>query len=472
MVTQMWDFEKKIFRYVQEHNLIQPHSRILIACSGGVDSVALLHFFARQQKVLQVQLGVIHIDHQLRGEQSAEDGRFVSTLCNKYNFPFYGEDVPIPKIMEEQGGNVQAICRMERYKRFEHIMRTERYDVLVTAHHAEDQLETMLMQLTKGQMPSGMPVVRKLSTGQLVRPFFPVLKQELYTYVAKLESNYREDPSNSKDDYLRNRFRHHIVPFLTQENPQVASLASELAAEIQENEKLLDEYAIAKLEAIITWSDEQLPSFIRTDFVKPHVALQKRMITLLLNYLYRKNDLQVEITSSLRQQLFQQVQCSAGHTTIDLPHQFQFIRQYDQVTIIRKTAQPNECPPQQMERGSWYTWGSMELFWDHVDDVSPEEQNNALSVMYFDGQPSDFPFLIRQRMPGDRMQLRGMEKTKKLARLFIDEKIDQFERDRLPVITTAQGEVCAIPSVRFDVRFSKHRENDEQYIFLTNKRKD
>ena len=102
-----------------------------------------------------IEVAAIHVDHKLRGKESAADGTFVARLCEVYGIPFFGGSVPVPAIIEKDGGNVQAVCREGRYAFFEEIMTKHGYDVLATAHHAEDQLETVLMQVTKGSQPFG-----------------------------------------------------------------------------------------------------------------------------------------------------------------------------------------------------------------------------------------------------------------------------------------------------------------------------
>ena len=165
----MKDFDKTIFRFIEDGSLIALKSRVIVACSGGVDSVALLHFFAVNREKFGVDVAAVHVDHMLRGAESAADGELVRDLCSKLGVPFFGGHVPVPEIIENEGGNVQAICREGRYAFFSKTMFEQSYNVLVTAHHAEDQLETVLMQVTKGITPSGIPMKRNIDGGELVR---------------------------------------------------------------------------------------------------------------------------------------------------------------------------------------------------------------------------------------------------------------------------------------------------------------
>ena len=156
----MQKFERKILDFIQKEALLSAGQRVLVACSGGVDSVALLLFMTCFRERLGIEVAAVHVDHMLRGQESAEDGAFVETICEKLGIPFYSGEVPVPSILEVEGGNVQDICRSGRYSFFNKVMRAEHYEVLATAHHAEDQLETVLMQLSKGSVPLGIPVKR------------------------------------------------------------------------------------------------------------------------------------------------------------------------------------------------------------------------------------------------------------------------------------------------------------------------
>src|SRR5699024_7968318 len=154
-----------------------------------------------------IEVGAIHVDHMLRGAESAEDAFVVKQLCEEFGLPFYSEQVPIRAILESQGGNMQQVCRQQRYARLEQTMKSEQFTVLATAHHADDQLETVLIQLSKGQSLNGMPIQRAFHSGKIVRPFLPLKKSELYTYTTQCKIKFREDPSNQQDYYLRNRMR-------------------------------------------------------------------------------------------------------------------------------------------------------------------------------------------------------------------------------------------------------------------------
>ena len=456
----MHDFEKKILDFIHKEALLSSGRRVLVGCSGGVDSVALLLFMASIREKLRVEVAAAHVDHMLRGEESADDGEFVKELCNKLGIPFYGGSVPVPSILDKDGGNVQDVCRSGRYAFFDAMMRAERYDVLATAHHAEDQLETVLMQLAKGSIPLGIPVSRKVEGGSIIRPFLPAMKEELLFYVKEQGAQFREDPSNESDAYLRNRLRRHVAPVILAENPTAAVNVVKMTTGLQEDEMLLDSLTKEQFTSIVTFTEDGLPTFSLILFRRMHTALQKRFIPLLLNYLYHGETSHVEYNTALLNQLHHHLSASAGNITIDLPKGYRFVREYGTVSIVRNVDTSGNSL-QVLQKGKWINWGDVLLYWNDADAQDME----AAESMYFDFPESELPLYVRGRKEGDRIWLPGMAQPKRLSRLFIDEKIGAEKRRKLPVVTTAHGEICAIPGVRYGIQFKNRKTEREKYIF-------
>lgn len=461
----MKNLKHTVLRFIKEQSLVMPADRVLVACSGGVDSVALLHFLARHRCEMEIEVAAVHVDHMLRGKESAEDGLFVEQLCNMLDVPFFGGKVPVPKMVEENGGNVQAICRAGRYAFFSEVMQKESYTILATAHHAEDQLETVLMQVAKGGKPLGMPIKRKLDGGDLIRPFLPLMKAELYSYIADQDLQYREDPSNASDAYLRNRFRHQLLPVLLDENPAAAKNVVKVSGWLQEDEELLEKLALEQYERIVEFTEEGIPSVKKELFSRIHPALQRRVITLVLRYIYDGESLSVPYNSALIGQLLHHFAEQDGNVSISLPHGYRLVREYARLTFVRETQQPNEIMQKRLPKRIWTDIGKgLHLFWTEVDDSTEELFTGVDDIFYVDLPDSAFPLYVRRREVGDRILLPGMAHPKRLSRLFIDEKVPMTERDRLPVIVTAQGMVCAIPGLRYGVTFSRNRTERSNYI--------
>ncbi|QTD40264.1 tRNA lysidine(34) synthetase TilS [Sporosarcina sp. Te-1] len=458
-------FERKVMEYIERRSLIGRGDRILVACSGGVDSVGLLLFLAKQRHFLDIELVAVHVDHMLRGEESKEDGVYVKELCTRFEIPFYGGQVPVPELIGKEGGNVQDVCRKGRYGYFAKVMAEGGYTKLAVAHHAEDQLETVIMQLSKGSVPIGMRDARAVQGGMLIRPFMTVDKLEIRSYIEKFGVEHREDPSNASDKYTRNYLRHHAVPPILKTNHMAAANSVRMTESLQEDDALLSDLANEAFSRLLSLTAECLPSFEIKHFASMHPALQKRMIPLLLNYLYRGEEIPVEYSGALVEQLLRQLQTDAGNAELHLPGGYLCIREYGVVRFEKSVKEPEPDPPKILLKGVWTRWGKQCFYWNAVSAAGLPSTDEYDERMYFTLPVTDFPLFVRARKDGDRIWLKGMPKPKRLSRLFIDEKVAAQKRDRLPIIVTADDEVCAVPGVRYGKLFSR-QANGEEYVFM------
>lgn len=466
----MSDFEKKISRFIEQEMLLRRGDRVVVACSGGVDSIGLLHYLATNRQELHVDVAAVHVDHMLRGVESALDGEFVKGLCESYGIPFFGGSVPVPLILAEEGGNVQKICREGRYTYFSEVLTTASYNILAVAHHAEDQLETVLMQVTKGVKPIGMPIHREMDGGRLIRPFLPAMKEEIQGYLEDNNLDFREDPSNSSDAYLRNRFRHHIVPFVLGENVSAARNSVKLTSRLQEDEELLSSLALQHFKEYVEFGSDGTPSIDVALFLRMHPALQRRLITLLLKYLYDGETILVEYNSALIETLFHQLFSTDGTVSIDLPLGYKFIREYGKMSFARSVHPQGNAKQLVLPKGEWTSWGKdLMLYWTEKNNSTAGPFLDVDEVFYFSLPDSSLPLGIRSRQDGDRIVLAGMEQAKRLSRLFIDEKVAVRKRDSLPVLITAEGDICAVPGLRYGKVFTKNDMVQNKYIFCVRK---
>lgn len=457
----MEPFEERVLRYIKQQQLILAGDRLLIACSGGVDSMALLHFFDAVKNFLQIDIAVVHVDHMLRGEVSAQDRLFVEAFCRERGITVYSTAIPIPKILEQEGGNSQAICRRERYQFFDDVMEKEHYTKLVTAHHADDQLETMLMALTKAATINGIQGMRPsriFSQGTIIRPFLLVTKREIGEYLERKGGFYREDASNAKDTYTRNRFRHHIIPLLVEENKQVAIHASQLSTQLQQDNDYLMELAHQAFHRIVTKKGENLYVVEIRAYQKVPVALQKRLILILLNYIY--NNVSTLHSQSLLSSIFTLFTTENGSATVHLPAQFIARREYGIVTFGPAQSVSVQAP-YILVQNKWQKFADFEIF------IGPSNQQQEGDCYYFCSSTVKLPLTVRTRKQGDRIQLVGMEHAKRLSRLFIDDKIPLEKRDSWPILVDSEDNLLAVLGVRVNNKFSKQRRADDDYMLIT-----
>ena len=461
----MRDFEQKVLQFIESEHLINDGSRLLIACSGGVDSMALLTFFDKYKKTLGIELFVAHVDHMLRGEQSAGDRIFVEQFCEGRGIPCFSTAIPIPDILEEHGGNSQAVCRKERYGFFTTIMQEKEIDTLVTAHHADDQLESILMGLARAGTITGMQgihVKRLFAEGIVIRPFLMVTKDEIRGYLQKSGVSFREDASNEKDDYTRNRFRHHVVPLLKAENEFIAQHATQFSLQLMQDDAYLRQLAQQVFDRLVIKKSENCYEIEIITFLQEPLALQRRLILILLNYIY--NDANTFQSHTLCTSILKLFQTQNGSSMINLPKGFVVSRQYGKM-FFQKEQEKAPVASKELTLNEWTEWRGVRIYIGENSRITPR-LNEGSQIYYISADTLAFPIRLRTREVGDRIQLPGMSNSKRLSRLFIDEKVPLTKRDDWPLVVDAHNEVLAALGLRVSSKFSRTRRTVDDYVFI------
>ncbi|QSB11818.1 tRNA lysidine(34) synthetase TilS [Lysinibacillus fusiformis] len=464
-------FELKVKTFIEEEQLLQQGDHLLIAVSGGVDSMALLHYFVQTQEQWNIQVEAVHVDHMLRGEASAEDRAFVQKYCDDNGVYLHATEIPIPAIMAQENGNTQLICRRERYRYFKEVLQKTNANKLVTAHHADDQLESVLMALTKNATMNSMQGIRpqRLFEGKsLIRPFLTVTKSEIGEYLLRKGLDYREDASNSKDTYVRNRFRHHVVPLLEAENPRVTEQVTHFTKQLQEDDTFLMALAQDVFSQIIIRSNENTYSMEIEAFQLVPLALQRRLILILLNYLYKdSNTIQ---SYALLTSILKLCDTTAGYAEIHLPEDFLAVRRYGKLTIQKNEPLEGRASPENQVISTANGWTTLtngeRLRVVNLHDLSSELLTDTAQLFYFNASKLHLPLYVRARRDGDRMLLKGMDQPKRLSRLFIDEKIPLNERNSWPLLISQSDEVVAVIGVRMGIFFSTTPQPNDDTVLI------
>ncbi|KAA6435758.1 tRNA lysidine(34) synthetase TilS [Rufibacter glacialis] len=207
---------EKVSNYITTHQLATPETRVLAAVSGGLDSVVLADVLHR----LKLPFAVLHCNFGLRGEESDADELFVRKLAKQYDAPFYSEQFQTQAFAQQEGISTQMAARTLRYQWFEQMRQQLGYDVIATAHHQSDALETVLLNLVRGTGLAGLHGILP-QNGNLIRPLLGLTKDDLYDWLVAKRLAWREDSSNESLKYNRNKVRHEVIPVLKQLNPNL-----------------------------------------------------------------------------------------------------------------------------------------------------------------------------------------------------------------------------------------------------------
>ena len=385
---------QKLLQMMQAKGYFNRHKKILVAVSGGADSMSLLHFLYNHQKDLEIQLGIAHVNHKQRQESEHEEA-YLRHWAEEHKVPFHYSAF--------SGKFSETAARTFRYEFFKQVMKEYDYSALVTAHHADDQAETIFMRLLRGSRLrhlTGISAIRPFGTGQIIRPFLHLTKAQLPV------TFHFEDRSNTSLAYLRNRIRLSYLPTLSQENPKIKEHLCLLAEEIG-----LMEQALGELTKDISITDLSV-------FQQQSDAVQ---LFLLQNYLDSFPDLQLskgqfnQLISYLRKNASGKMPLKNGYELVKTQTYF----------LIRKEASISLSPPCLLEFGKSVEFEDYTLTFSEFNDVS---NTDAISIW------SDAPIVIRHRKEGDKIDLGSHHK--KLRRLFIDNKI--LEKDRQKAIIGEQ----------------------------------
>ncbi|WP_332059199.1 tRNA lysidine(34) synthetase TilS [Streptococcus canis] len=395
---------QEIYNETQKQAYFDKHHRVLIAVSGGVDSMNLLHFLHLYQEDFQIRIGIAHVNHKQRAESDMEE-TYLRAWAQDHNIPIY--------ISYFEGKFSEKAARDWRYKFFQKIMKREGYSALVTAHHLDDQAETIMMRLIRGSRLrhlSGIKSVQSFGTGQLIRPFLSFSKTDLPKIF------HFEDTSNEKTDFLRNRIRKNYLPLLNQENPQFVQGLNQLAFE---NNLLFQ--AFTALTSKITV----------TNLVEFHNQPISVQYFLLQNYLENFPDLHVKKS------------------------------QFKQLLHLIQTAKQGYYP---LKSGYYLLLDQLSF---KIDKILPETEfievekvlkyNNVLQYRDYrfrfteeDSQPPNqigiplyhlSPITLRKRQKGDRISFGHF--SKKLRRLFIDGKFSIADRQKA-IIGEQEGKIIFV----------------------------
>ncbi|MFC4410236.1 tRNA lysidine(34) synthetase TilS [Chungangia koreensis] len=454
----------QVLSFIREHSLIQNGDRVLVACSGGSDSMALLHFLHEERNSLHIDVSAVHVNHMLRGEESEEDCRFVERFCSERLIPFYGRAIPIPDLLAVEKGNLQAICRRERYNYFEEVMIEGEFNVLALAHHADDQLETVLMNIVRGtalNRSPGMQISRDISNRKLIRPFMGITKMDILRYIDEQGLAFREDSSNLKDNYTRNRFRHHILPLIKEENENASHSAVKWAERQNEDERFMNELAEMEFNKAAKPDGKGGITLDTVQFSRIPPALQRRTVLLLLNYLYDQS----QIGNQLIEAVWNQCKSADGNAELYLPDGTKLIRRYQTVHLERHPEEQQKTEALHFPIDTWIDAGNgIRLKWTRTD--SGEDEHPSMERWFFNLHPDEQPLCVRARKEGDRIQLPKLSSPKRVSRVFIDAKVSIEQREQLPLIVSAKDEVLAIPTFRYGNRFSSVCKGNESYILF------
>jgi len=461
--------ETKVKAFLHHQAFSLTSKKIVIGVSGGPDSLALLHYLLAEKEKQDLHLVVAHVDHMFRGQESYEDAIFVRDFCEQHRIPFEMTRVNVPEIMNKTGKSSQIAARDVRYEFFLKIMEKYQYPFLALAHHGDDQMETMLMRVTRGSTGlarAGIPFIRPFYKGTIFRPFLGLERADIIDYCQKQNLSPRIDPSNEKGIYSRNRFRKEIIPFLKKENPHVHEHFQRFSEELTSDEIFLQELTVQQMNTVMTKKEESKITIDIQRFLEVALPLQRRGIQLILNYLYKEKP--ASLSAVHIDQVFFLIQHPHPSGQLDFPNGLKVTRSYYSLSFQFESIEVPSYHFEMTEPGVINLPNGGEIRSRYViGEIPPIDGNTALLSV----NRLKWPIIIRSRKEGDRMTIKGMQGSKKLKSIFIDQKVPVQERNLWPVVTDKDGRIIWLPGLKKS-SIEGIDYTAQQYILFTYQSKD
>ncbi|WP_422659030.1 tRNA lysidine(34) synthetase TilS [Paenibacillus sp. EC2-1] len=440
----------------REKQLWTARDVIIVAVSGGPDSVALLHVLHEiSTRSTPLTLICAHVHHGFR-QESDDEAVMVQNLGESLGILVETAYIDVPAYMEQSGKGVQEAARDKRYEFLFEV--AEKYSArsIALAHHADDQAETVLMRLLRGTGPSGlagMKIKRVQKNVELIRPFLRINKTDLIELCDQRGYSYAVDHSNLTTKYRRNAVRLEVLPYLEQYNGQISSSLNQLAEVTGEEDDFMELTAENAYRSLVREIDGRL-AFDAPSFLGLHVALQRRLIKLILNYLSadQENTDFVKI-ETVRQGVIQE---RRTNWRLDLGGGLTCIREYGEVSFYPKplAGQGNYIYQLNSPDGRNLVLPEIGKILKLVR-MNGEEMRDSIKMSSgeasFDADQLVFPLTIRSRRPGDKIKIMGLNGSKKVKDILIDEKIPPSVRSVIPMVCDGSGSIVWIPGVRRSV---------------------
>ena len=467
--------EPRVQHFIREHHLVLGQSHLLVAVSGGPDSVCLLHILVRLRNELGIRLHVAHLNHQLRGAEAEADAHYVSNLARRLGIPATIEQRDVKGYQKHKRISLEEAAREVRYTFLAQVAKAIGASRVAVGHTRDDHIETILMHLVRGTGTRGLrglqPRAEWQSSGNsltIIRPLLQVSREETASYCHDHELTPRIDASNLSLSPLRNRIRHQLLPLLKSYNPQVTEALLRTAGIASDDLAIIDKEG-SQLWAKIARRQENTIILDKKGLLELPSALKRNLLRMSLEKLLG-NVMDIEMRHI--EEIMNALTKPAGKR-LSLPGGLTFCVEYDQYLIGKDPAALSPLPtlegesqlklPGKTTLPGWCVEASI------IDREQIAEKGNEFTAC-FDRDKTGDKLVVRSRQPGDRFQPLGMSQPKKLNEFMIDAKIPHTWRRRIPLVCSPQHIIWVV-GWRIDDRV-KVTDATRQVLCLEFKRAD
>ncbi|MCS6288547.1 MAG: tRNA lysidine(34) synthetase TilS [Nitrospira sp.] len=458
---------KQVVRAIRARRLLEPGQKILVAVSGGPDSLALLSILRQLAPAWNLSLTVVHCNYGLRGAESDGDASFVAALCRRLELPCHIRRLAVDCAGAGESSSLQARAREARYRLFRDVLTELGADRVALGHTADDQAETVLLRMLRGAGLRGLAGMPHIRERLFVRPLLSCSRQEILAYLQAVGLSYRTDSSNAKSIYLRNRVRHELLPVMQSLAPAAVRMLARQADLLRDDDRLLDLLAARRLARVMRSHDSAAIVLDRTVLLKQPSALQRRILRQAIQAVAPstgapRSDALLSMLASLASHSGgvwhvgaatvlceqDQVRVTAGSPLPPMGGKgLQPISAASVPEVVTIAALPSAV--------SWQLTGAV----IRLRVVTRERglillEKPSPSVALLDADRLSWPLTIRPWRHGDWFFPIGMAgRRKKLQDYFTDAKLDRSMRERIPLVLSGEG-IVWIVGQRVDARFA------------------
>ena len=402
--------------------------KLLLAVSGGLDSMVLVHLFQQ----LGYEIVVLHCNFQLRGVESFGDQQFIQEYTSQNGIPFSFTQFDTEAFAKDYKLSTQLAARELRYSWFYEQLEIQKGDYILTAHHADDNLETFLINLSRGTGLDGLTGI-PAQNDIVIRPLLPFTRQEIEEYATQNKLVWREDSSNASDKYLRNKIRHHLIPVLKELNPNFMNSFEKTQAYLQESQELVDDATIMVYQQVAKEKGDDIYFDINQLLKLPNYT----------SYLYQWLK---EFDFTAWEDIYDLVTNQSGKYVF--APQFRLIKDRDYL-ILSPLKLATDMQEFLIESSESKVNFPLNMLFYNVTEIS----DTSNSAIFVDQDKLQFPLVLRRWNEGDVFQPFGMGgRSKKVSKLFKDEKLSLIEKENVWLLCS-ESQVVWVVGIRQDERF-------------------
>ncbi|MFD2565583.1 tRNA lysidine(34) synthetase TilS [Aquimarina rubra] len=420
---------QKFKAHIEGHLSFLKERKLLIACSGGLDSIVLTHIC----DVLDLEIGIAHCNFKLRGKESDEDEKFVLEIANRLRVPYFVTNFETEKYAKDHKLSIQMAARELRYNWFQEIVMEYQYDYVLTAHHKDDNLETFLINLSRGTGIDGLTGIPEINK-PYVRPLLPFSRNQILEFAKKNKITWREDSSNQNTKYLRNKLRHQVIPELLAINPNFLQNFETTLNNLKQTNTFVKNQVDRVRNDVFEYSE------LGTIRIPIHKLQQYDDPKTYLYFLLK------DFGFTAWDDIFQILTAQSGKQVFSPTHRLVKNRGYLLLCPIIEDVSDRIYKIPEEENMIIIPSGMIKL--KEVSDVS----NTDLKTIYLDKEKLKYPLIVRKWKEGDYFYPLGMKGKKKLSKYFKDEKLSLLAKERVWLLCSGD-EIVWIINYRADNRF-------------------